>query len=135
MFKNFTGTKKYCGSLSQPARDKFGNVHAMQIENCMELWKVLSEIKMLNHLRIEMCTMKPFIETDMCSQHSFVQLALKFVNLEQLELMENDNSGAPFVHFNNESQQNYTVFLSYSPSLVACFFAYIDVIPVVVHYH
>ena len=76
--------------------------------------------------------MKPFIETDVYSHHNFVQLALKFVNLEQLDLMENDNSGAPFVHFNNESQQSYTVFLSYLPSLVACFFAYIDVTPVVV---
>ena len=97
------------------------DVHVTQIENCMELWQVLSEIKMLNYLRMEMCTMKPFMEIDVCSQHSFVQLALKFVHLEQLELMDNDNRRAPCLHFSNESHQNYPVFLSYLPSLVCCF--------------
>ena len=55
------------------------NVHVPEIKNYMELWELLSE----------MCTMKPFIETDVCSQHSFVQLALKFVRIQQLELMDN----------------------------------------------
>ena len=97
------------------------NVHVAEVENCMELWEVLSEIKMLNLLRIELCIMKPFIEADVCSQYSFLQLALKFVHLEQLELMDNDNREAPCLHFSDKSNPGYTVFLSYLPSLVACY--------------
>ena len=55
----------YC-SRSEEAR-RISARKLTQIENCMELWKVLSEIEMLSYLRIEMCTMKPFIETDVCS--------------------------------------------------------------------
>ena len=90
-------------------------------ENCMELWEVLSEIKMLNHLRIEMCTMKPFMEIDVCSQHSFVELALKFVHLKQIELMESYDEQTPCIYFFDGSPQAYPLLLSHFPSLVSLY--------------
>ena len=92
-------------------------VHVTKIENCIKFWEVLSKIKMLNHLRIEMCAMKPFIEIDICSQHSFVQLACKFIHLKQLELMFRDDPCKPF---SGKSNQVYLV-LSHFPSLACCF--------------
>ena len=90
-------------------------------ENCMELWEVLSEIKMLNHLRIEMCTMKPFMEVDVCSQHSFVELALKFVHLKQVDLMESYDDQTTCIFFSDGSLQGYPVLLSHFPSLVCLY--------------
>ena len=90
-------------------------------ENCMELWEVLSEIKMLNHLRIEMCTMKPFMEVDVCSQHSFVELALKFVHLKQIELMESYDEQTTCTFLSDGSLQGYPVLLSHFPSLVCLY--------------
>ena len=55
------------------------DVHVTKTENCS--YGTVGITEMLNHLRIEICTMKPFIETDACSQRSFVQLALKFMHL------------------------------------------------------
>ena len=101
-------------------RRRLGSYEALN-ENCMELWEVLSEIKMLNHLRIEMCTMKPFMEIDVCSQHSFVELALKFVHLKQLDLMESDDDQTTCVFFSDGSLQGYPVLLSHFPSLVCLY--------------
>ena len=95
------------------------DVHVTKIENCIKLWKILSETKILNHLRIEMCAMKTFIEIDVCSQHSIVQLALKFIHLKHLELMDNHYGPAPCMPFNDESHKGYPVLLSHFPSLVA----------------
>ena len=89
-----------------------------KMESCVGLWEVLSETKSLNHLRIEICTMKPFIETDMCSQHNFAQLALKFINLKQLELMGQCDGQAPCIPDSDESLQAYPVLLAHFPSLV-----------------
>ena len=89
-----------------------------KIESCVGLWDVLSETKSLNHLRIEICAMKPFIETDMCSQHNFAQLALKFINLKQLELMGQCDGQAPCIPDSDESFQAYPVLLAHFPSLV-----------------
>ena len=97
------------------------DVHATKIQNCMYLWKVLSEIKMLNCLRIEMCTMKGFIGIDASSQHSFVHLAVKFECLKQLELMHNYHSQPICVPYGDELQHAYPVLLSHFPSLVCCF--------------
>ena len=97
------------------------NIHVTKIQNCMELWELLSEIKMLNHLRIEMCTMKSFIEIVVCSQHSIVKLALKFMHLKRLELMFNDDREAPCIPSKDDLHQAYPVLLSQFPSLVCCF--------------
>ena len=88
------------------------------MENCVKLWEVLSEIKMLNHLRIDVCTMNPLTEIDVFSRDSFVQLALKFICLKELELMFNEVTCKPF---GDESRQAYPVLLSHFPSLVCCF--------------
>ena len=58
------------------------DAYVTKIENCIELWEVLSETKILKHLRIEMCAMKSFIDIDVRSQHNIVQLALKLVHLK-----------------------------------------------------
>ena len=97
------------------------NIHVTKIQNCMELWEVLSEIKMLNHLRIEMCTMKSFIEITVRSQHGSVQLALKFVHLKRLELMFNDNRETPCIPSNDDLHHACPMLLSQFPSLVCCF--------------
>ena len=93
-------------------------VHVTKIENCIKLWEVLSEIKMLSHLRIVVCTMNPLTEIDVCSRDSFVQLAHKFICLKQLELMFDEAACKPF---GDESWQAYPVLLSHFPSLVCCF--------------
>ena len=79
--------------------------------NCQELWELLSEIKTLNHLRIEIDTM--YVR----SQHSFVELAHKFVCLKQLEL-------ACHYSVTFEAPPSAVVFLSHLPSLVCC---YVDI--------
>ena len=97
-------------------------IHAATIQNCIELWEVLSEIKMLNHLRIELCT---FMGTEVCSQQSLYQLALKFACLKQLELMDSSDDYVvplpPCLLISNELHQACLVFLSHLPSLVSCF--------------
>ena len=67
-----------------------------------------------------MCTIKPFIVTDVCSQNSFALSAPKFVHLQQLKLMNNDNRQAPCLLISTESQQAYPVLFSQFPSLVGC---------------
>ena len=81
-----------------------GGVYGKKIENCLELWKLLSEIKMLSHLRIQICTIESFI--DVCSQHSLAQLALTFVCLKQLELMYNGSRYAEELFPSDESDSD-----------------------------
>ena len=98
-------------------------------ENRQELWELLSEIKMLNHLRIDIATMDVTdvdidtdidttdVTMDVHSQHRLVELAHKFVCLKQLELASQYDVtfGAP---------PRAVVFLSHLPSLVCC---YVDI--------
>ena len=61
-------------------------VHVTGVQKCIELWEQLSEIKMLNRLTVQTCTIEPFGKNDTCAQHSFLMLVQKFVHLEYLQL-------------------------------------------------
>ena len=93
------------------------DIHDPNIQSCVGLWKVLSEIKTLDHLRIESCTIKYFMVIDASSQHSFVQLAVKFVCLKQLELMSNDD----YPNLCGLKSHQACPVLSHFPSLACCF--------------
>ena len=65
---------------------KLNGAHVTGMQNCIELWELLSEIKMLNHLSVHTCTLPSFGKNDTCVQHSFLKLVQKFVHLEYLQL-------------------------------------------------
>ena len=47
-------------------------MHVTGVQDCIELWELLSEIKMLSRLTVQTCTMEPFGKNDTCVQHSFL---------------------------------------------------------------
>ena len=135
--ESLQGLRSVVGHCHNLQGVNLGGAYGVKIENCLELWKLLSEIKMLSHLRIQICTIESFI--DVCSQHNLAQLALKFVRLKQLELLKDDFGQhlqyTDELDRSDESPQSYVVFLSHLPSLVCCYVAirlletiYVDII-------
>ena len=97
---------------------KLNGIHFTRVQNCIELWELLSEIKMLNHLTVETCSMEPFGKNDTCAQHSFLKLVQKFVYLEHLQLSYNERSPCSSCH--DTSDEAYPQLLAHFPVLIYC---------------
>ena len=97
---------------------KLYGVHVTEIQNYIELWELLSEIKMLNRLIVETCTMEPFGKNDTCAQHTFVKLVQKFVHLEYLQLTY--TKGSPCSSCQDASCEAYPQLLAHFPVLIYC---------------
>ena len=106
-----------CHSLQGLNLDR---VHATRVQNCMQLWELLSEIKMLNRLTVQACTMEPFGKTDTCAQHSFVKLVRKFVHLEYLQLTYRNNKSKSCLSCHDASYEAYPQLLAHFPVLIYC---------------
>ena len=86
--------------------------------NCIELWELLGEIKMLNCLTVQACTMEPFGKNDTCAQHSFLKLIQKFVHLEYLKLIYNEHN--PCSSCQHALYETYPQLLAHFPVLIHC---------------
>ena len=95
-----------------------GHVHVTGVKNCIELWELLSEIKMLSCLTVQTCTMEPFGKNDTCAQHSFLKLVQKFVHLKYLELSYNMHN--PCSSCQNALYKAYAQLLGHFPVLIYC---------------
>ena len=93
-------------------------VHVTGVQKCIELWELLSEIKMLSCLTVQSCTMEPFGKNDTCAQHCFLQLVQKFVHLEDLQLSYNERSPCSSCQY--ASCEAYPQLLAHFPVLVYC---------------
>ena len=91
-------------------------VHVTGVQNCIEFWELLSEIKMLNRLTIQTCTMPSFGKNDTCAQHSFLNLVQKFVHLEYLQLTYRKNN--PCSSCQDASYEAYPQLLAHFPVLI-----------------
>ena len=69
---------------------KYGQVYIIKAQDCIQLWELLSEIKMLKNLTVMTCTMEPFGKNDTPAQCSFLKLVQKFASLESLQLQHNE---------------------------------------------
>ena len=94
-----------------------GQVHITKAQDCIQLWELLSEIKMLNRLTVQICTMEPFGKNDTPAQYSFIKLVQKFVYLENLQLKYECSSCSSCKHAQYE---NYHLLLSHFPFLIRC---------------
>ena len=74
--------------MLQPSRVEFGTGAHYQIkaQDYIQLWELLSEIKMLNRLTVQTCTTEPFGKNDTPAQYSFFELVQKFVHLENFHV-------------------------------------------------
>ena len=98
---------------------KLDKIHVTGVQNCTELWELLSEIKMLNHLTVEACTMEPFGKNDTCAQHSFLKLVQNFVYLKYLQLSYSARE-LLFSSCQHTSYEAYSQLLAHFPVLVYC---------------
>ena len=104
-----------CHNLQELNLDE---VHVTEIQNCIELWELLSEIKMLSHLTVQACTMEPFGKNDRCAQHSFLKLVQKFVHLEYLQLTYRKNNQCSSCQY--ALDKAYPQLLAHFPVLIYC---------------
>ena len=95
-----------------------GHVHIAKEQDCMQLWELLSEIKMLNRLTVQTCTMEPFGKNDTPAQLSFLKSVQRFVHLENFQVKHDAHK------FYNQClscthglYENYPLLLSHFPSL------------------
>ena len=93
-------------------------IHVEGIQNRIQLWELLSEIKMLSRLAMQTCTMKPFEVRDTRARHSFLKLAQKFVCLEYLQLSNNECN--PFSSCQYALDEAYPQLLAHFPVLIYC---------------
>ena len=103
-----------CHSLQGLCLDR---VHVTGVQKCIELWELLSEIKMLNRLTVQSCTMEPFGKNGACAQHSFLQLVQKFVHLKYLQL---SYYHSPCSSCQYASYEAYPQLLGHFPVLIYC---------------
>ena len=94
-----------------------GEVHMPKVQDCIQLWELFSEIKMLNHLTVQMCTMEPFGKNDTPAQYSFLKLVQKFVHLENFEVRHVKCTSCNGCSMGME---NFPFLLSHFPSLICC---------------
>ena len=94
-------------------------IHVRGVQNCIELWELLSEIKMLNRLTVETCTMEHFGKNDTCDQHNFLKLVQKFVYLEYLQLSYSEHN--VFSSCQYALDEAYPQLLAHFPVLVYCY--------------
>ena len=92
-----------------------GQVHIIKAQDCTQLWELLSEIKMLNRLTVQTCTMNPFGKNGTPAQHSFIKLVRKFVRLENFQLKIDKPLLCLFCK--HIVCENYPLLLSHFPSL------------------
>ena len=98
-----------------------GQVHIANAQVCIQLWELLSEIKMLNRLTVQTCTMEPFGKNDTPAQYSFFELVQKFVHLENFQLKHDAHKFYnPCLSCKHGLQENYPLLLSQFPSLICC---------------
>ena len=97
---------------------KLDGSHVTGVQNCLKLWELLSEIKMLNRLTVHTCTMPSFGKNDTCAQHSFLQLVQKFIHLEYLQLTYRKNN--PCSSCQDASYEAYPQLLAHFPVLIYC---------------
>ena len=93
-------------------------IHVTGIQNCLQFWEVLSEIKKLNRLTVQACTMQPFEVNGTCNQRNFLKLVQKFVYLEHLQLSYNERN--PFSFCQGGLFIGYAKLLANFPVLVYC---------------
>ena len=96
------------------------HVHAIRVQNCIQLWELLSEIKMLNRLTVWACTMEPFGKNDTCAQHTFLKLVQKFVYLEYLQLTYRYSKHNLCLSCQYTSYETYPQLLAHFPVLIYC---------------
>ena len=93
-------------------------VHVTGVQKCIKLWELLSEIKLLNRLTVQTCTMEPFGKNDTCAQHSFLKLVQKFVHLKYLKVSYNVHNQCLSCQY--VSCEAYPQLLAHFPVLVYC---------------
>ena len=93
-------------------------VHVTGVQKCIALWELLSEIKMLNRLKVQSCTMEPFGKKDTYTQHSFLKLIQKFVHLKYLQLSYNEHDTCSSCQY--ASYEAYPQLLAHFPVLIYC---------------
>ena len=100
---------------------KLDGIHVTGIQNCLQFWELLSEIKMLNCLTVKTCTIEHFGKNDTCAQHSFLKLVQKFAYLEYLELTPKEITNNQCLSCHYALDEAYPQLLAHFPVLIYCF--------------
>ena len=119
--ENLKGLRSIVNQCHRLQGLKLDEIHVTGVQNYMQFWELLSEIKMLNRLTVKTCTMERFGKNDTCVQLSFLKLVQKFIHLEYLQLSYKgtiiDN---PCPSCQDASYEAYPQLLAHFPVLIYC---------------
>ena len=109
------------------------HVHIAKAQDCIQLWELLSEIKMLNRLTVQACTMEPLGKNDTPAECSFLKLVQKFVHLENFQVKHVNRLYNRCLLCAHGLCEIYPLLLSHFQSLICCdvfgkFYNVIDII-------
>ena len=116
--ESLTGLKSIVNNCHSLQALNLDYVHVTGVQNCIQLWEILSEIKILNHLTVQACTMEPFGKSDTCAQHSFLKFVKKFVYLEYLQLTYRNSKSCSSCQY--ASYEAYPQLFAHFPVLIYC---------------
>ena len=119
--ENLKGLRSIVNQCHRLQGLKLDEIHVTGVQNCMQFWELLNEIKMLNRLTVKTCTMERFGKNDTCAQHSFLKLVQKFIHLEYLQLnCKGTTINNPCSSCQDASYEAYPQLLAHFPVLIYC---------------